>query len=237
MFSSFGVGCGMTWEDFKAFMREELCPNNEMQKLETEFWCHAMVRAGHAAYTDRFHELARLVPHLVTLENKKIERYIYGIAPQIHGMVAATKPTTIQSTILKAGVLTDEVIRNRSLRKNIEKRGNGEEPSRDGNVKDDNKRSRTRRAFAITTNPIRKEYTGLAPKCTNYNFYHNLETPCRMCMNYKCFRHFAKDCRARPRMVNPLNARNLTAARGPCFESGGTDHNKVAYPRLNRAPG
>nr|GFA61204.1 retrotransposon protein, putative, Ty3-gypsy subclass [Tanacetum cinerariifolium] len=37
-----------------------------MQKLETELWNHAMVGAGHAAYTDRFHELARLVPHLVT---------------------------------------------------------------------------------------------------------------------------------------------------------------------------
>ncbi|GKB62128.1 reverse transcriptase domain-containing protein [Tanacetum coccineum] len=26
---------GMTWEDFKTLMRGELCPNNEMQKLET----------------------------------------------------------------------------------------------------------------------------------------------------------------------------------------------------------
>ncbi|GKD59560.1 reverse transcriptase domain-containing protein, partial [Tanacetum coccineum] len=73
----------MTWEDFKTLMREELCPNNEMQKLETKFWCHAMVGAGHAAYTDRFHELTRLVPHLVTPENKMIKRYIYGLALQI----------------------------------------------------------------------------------------------------------------------------------------------------------
>ncbi|GJS34644.1 hypothetical protein Tco_0533026 [Tanacetum coccineum] len=42
--------------------------------------------AGHAAYTDRFHELARLVPHLVTPENKRFERYIYGLAPQIREM-------------------------------------------------------------------------------------------------------------------------------------------------------
>ncbi|GJR24528.1 nucleolar complex protein 3 [Tanacetum coccineum] len=35
---------------------------------------HAMVGAGHAAYTDRFHELARLVPHLVTPESRMIER-------------------------------------------------------------------------------------------------------------------------------------------------------------------
>ncbi|GJY99084.1 hypothetical protein Tco_0516514 [Tanacetum coccineum] len=57
--------------------------SHEMQKLETELWNHVMVGAGHAAYTDRFHELARLVPHLVTPESRKIERYVYGFALQI----------------------------------------------------------------------------------------------------------------------------------------------------------
>ncbi|GJY30871.1 putative reverse transcriptase domain-containing protein, partial [Tanacetum coccineum] len=38
------------------------------KNLEYELWNHAMVGAGHAAYSDRFHELARLVPHLVTPE-------------------------------------------------------------------------------------------------------------------------------------------------------------------------
>nr|GEX52852.1 putative reverse transcriptase domain, ribonuclease H-like domain, aspartic peptidase domain protein [Tanacetum cinerariifolium] len=42
--------------------------------VETELWNHAMVRVGHAAYTDRFHELSMLVPHLVTPESKKIKR-------------------------------------------------------------------------------------------------------------------------------------------------------------------
>ncbi|GJT94214.1 reverse transcriptase domain-containing protein, partial [Tanacetum coccineum] len=57
---------GMSWEDFKTLTREEFFPSNEMQKLETELWNYAMVGAGHAACTDRFHELARLVPHFVT---------------------------------------------------------------------------------------------------------------------------------------------------------------------------
>nr|GEW31866.1 putative reverse transcriptase domain-containing protein [Tanacetum cinerariifolium] len=35
-------------------------------------------RAGHAAYTDRFHQLARLVPYLVTPKSRKIERYVNG---------------------------------------------------------------------------------------------------------------------------------------------------------------
>nr|GEW06756.1 hypothetical protein [Tanacetum cinerariifolium]GEY50884.1 hypothetical protein [Tanacetum cinerariifolium] len=38
---------------------EEFYPSHEMQKLETELWNHAMVWAGHATYTNRFHELAR----------------------------------------------------------------------------------------------------------------------------------------------------------------------------------
>ncbi|GJY15754.1 putative reverse transcriptase domain-containing protein [Tanacetum coccineum] len=52
----------------------EFCPSHEMQKLESELWNHAMVGAGHAAYTDRFYELARLVPHLVTPESRMIKR-------------------------------------------------------------------------------------------------------------------------------------------------------------------
>nr|GEU46757.1 reverse transcriptase domain-containing protein [Tanacetum cinerariifolium] len=52
----------------------EFCPSHEMQKLETELWNHVMVRAGHDVYTDKFHELARLVPHLVTPKSRKIER-------------------------------------------------------------------------------------------------------------------------------------------------------------------
>ncbi|GJW06063.1 putative reverse transcriptase domain-containing protein [Tanacetum coccineum] len=115
---------GMTWEDFKTLTREELCLNNEMQKLETEFWCHAMIRA----------------------------------------MVEATEPRTIQSVVLKARMLTDEAIRNGSLKKNTEKRGNGGEPSRDGNSRDDNKKSKTGRAFATVTNPARRE---VGPRMVN----------------------------------------------------------------------
>nr|GEZ08949.1 reverse transcriptase domain-containing protein [Tanacetum cinerariifolium] len=93
-----------------------------MQKLETEFWCHAMVGAGHAMYTDQFHELSRLVPHLVTPENKIIKRYIYGLALQIRAMVAATEPTTIQSVVQKARMLADEAIKNGALKKIIKNR-------------------------------------------------------------------------------------------------------------------
>ncbi|GKC84098.1 putative reverse transcriptase domain-containing protein [Tanacetum coccineum] len=60
------IAISMSWNDFKFMMIQEFCPSHEMQKLESELWNHAMVGAGHAAYTDMFHELARLVPHLIS---------------------------------------------------------------------------------------------------------------------------------------------------------------------------
>ncbi|GKC44910.1 reverse transcriptase domain-containing protein [Tanacetum coccineum] len=72
------VAVSMSWNDFKFMMIQEFCPSHEMQKLEFELWNYDMAEAGHVAYTDRFHELARLVPHLVTPESRMIERYVYA---------------------------------------------------------------------------------------------------------------------------------------------------------------
>ncbi|GKC24786.1 putative reverse transcriptase domain-containing protein, partial [Tanacetum coccineum] len=127
------VAVSMSWNDFKFMMIQEFCPSHEMQKLESELWNHVMVGAGHAAYTDRFHELAR--------------------------MVAATEPKNIQKVVQISDALTDEAIRNGSNKK-VEKRGNMGEPSKDKNGRDDNKRARTGNDFATTVNPVGRENTG-----------------------------------------------------------------------------
>ncbi|GKF83752.1 hypothetical protein Tco_0248650, partial [Tanacetum coccineum] len=49
-----------------------------------------------------------LVLHLVTSESRMIERYVYGLASQICGMVATTEPNTIQKAVQISGALTDE---------------------------------------------------------------------------------------------------------------------------------
>nr|GFB52419.1 hypothetical protein [Tanacetum cinerariifolium] len=67
----------------------------------------------------------------------------------------------------------------------------------------------------------------------NCSLHHLPETHCRACFSCNCLGHLAKDCRVVPRMVNLVNARNPTTVRGACFECGGTDHCKAAYPRLN----
>ncbi|GJY02604.1 reverse transcriptase domain-containing protein [Tanacetum coccineum] len=105
-----GLANGMSWNDFKALMVEEFCPCNAMEKLESEFWNHKMVGANHAAYTDRFHELAKLVPHLVTPESYLIKSYIAGDMTgflSLGGMLyRATQPILFRMQILRAGILT-----------------------------------------------------------------------------------------------------------------------------------
>nr|GEW11337.1 hypothetical protein [Tanacetum cinerariifolium] len=59
-----------SWEDFKKLLMEEYCPDDEVEKLESEFWSHKMVGSDINGYTARFHELSRLVPHMVTPESQ-----------------------------------------------------------------------------------------------------------------------------------------------------------------------
>nr|GEZ68183.1 reverse transcriptase domain-containing protein [Tanacetum cinerariifolium] len=115
-------------------MIQEFYPSHEMQKLESELWNHTMVGVGHAAYTDRFHELARLIPHLVTIESRIIK-----------------------------SALTDEAVRKGSIKK-VEKRENVGEPSMDKSGMDDNKRTRTGNVFATTVNHVGRENMGAWPK-------------------------------------------------------------------------
>nr|GEY20967.1 putative reverse transcriptase domain-containing protein [Tanacetum cinerariifolium] len=129
-------------------------------RLETELWNHPMVGADHDAYTDRFHELARLVPHLVTLKSRMIERYVYGLTLQIRGMVAATEPKTIQK-----------------------------EPSNDKSGRDKNKRTRTGNVFPTTMNHVGRENIGyLLKDCRgvprNVNHVNARNPPVRAC--YEC---------------------------------------------------
>ncbi|GJW52824.1 putative reverse transcriptase domain-containing protein [Tanacetum coccineum] len=127
--------------------------------------------------------------------------------------------------------------KNGSIKKNPEKRRNKEEPSKDRNGRDDNKRTKTGNAFATTTNPVRRENTSTAPKCTTCNFYHPPKAPCRTCFNCNRLGNLAKDCRVVPRNVNPVNARNPAAARGVCFKCGAIDGGQGRRNNGNQARG
>nr|GFA89816.1 hypothetical protein [Tanacetum cinerariifolium] len=117
--------------------------------------------------------------------NRKIKRYVYGLALQIRGVVAATEPKTMQKEMHNSGALTDEAIKNGSVKK-VKKRGNVGEPSKDKNGRNDNKRTRTGNVFATTVSLVGRENTGTWPKSVprNVNPVNARNPPVRTC--YEC---------------------------------------------------
>lgn len=78
--------------------------------LEHELWNLKMEGAEVKAYTTRFNDVALLYQGMVTPESKKVERYIWGLAPQIKGMLLSSKPTTYLSAKRLAFQLTKNEI-------------------------------------------------------------------------------------------------------------------------------
>nr|GEU96110.1 hypothetical protein [Tanacetum cinerariifolium] len=104
-------------------------------------------------WNTQFHELANLVPHLVNPESKHI------------------------SAILKAGILTDKVVRCGTLTRSSEKRKEVEKTSKQGGSWKDNKREKVGKGFVMTS-PPRNENVSSYPKCAKCSAYHPEGGPC-----------------------------------------------------------
>ncbi|GJZ18984.1 reverse transcriptase domain-containing protein [Tanacetum coccineum] len=131
--------------------------------------------------------------------------YIAGLAPEIRGMLRATQPTTIQSAILRAGILTDEAFSCSTLTKGNEKRKGVEESSKQGGGRNDDKRVKVSKGFVEATT-YRNEYTGPHLKCAKCWTYHPEGRPCRVCFNCQKPGHIAMNCRMPIRQVALINA-------------------------------
>ncbi|GKB44592.1 hypothetical protein Tco_0889534 [Tanacetum coccineum] len=102
-------------------------------------------------YTARFHELARLVPHMVTPENQRVNRYIWGLAPEIKANVTSSRHTTIQSVVSMANCLTTDGIKDKIFKKeNAGNKNRLNDQFKNQGMNDKNKRQRIGRNFATT---------------------------------------------------------------------------------------
>ncbi|KAI3725351.1 hypothetical protein L1987_65137 [Smallanthus sonchifolius] len=105
------VAMALPWDELKRIMIEEFCPRNEMKKLEAEFWDLTQDSGESLAYTNRFHELSMLVPHMVTPLSRCIEKYIGDLPRQIQDTVLGRNPASLEDAIRLAATLTDNHVK------------------------------------------------------------------------------------------------------------------------------
>ncbi|KAI3704083.1 hypothetical protein L1987_74291 [Smallanthus sonchifolius] len=230
----------LSWEDLKAMMIEEYCPRNELQKIESEMWNLQMTGDDVAGYTDRFNELAILVPHMVTPEYKKVERYLWGLAPQIRGLVTSSNPMDAKSAITLAFKLRDNAVRDGLFKKKETEEGrSGEKRKWFGKPSNQNrnqsyKRPETMKAFVANT-VEQKGYLGARPRCDNCGYHHSGK--CTQCGKCKKYGHLAHDCGSN---TNPNKINQVAGKVNPgtermnqgCFECGDPKHFRKDCPKL-----
>ncbi|KAI3773630.1 hypothetical protein L1987_48160 [Smallanthus sonchifolius] len=214
----------LTWDEFKKMLIEEYCPRNELKKIEVEFWNLEMDGAEILDYTTRFQELSRVVPHLVTPEPKRIERYIWGLVPHIRGMVTSAKPTTMQSVIQLAGELTDEMVRNGILVKKGTVGNKSEKKAVKKTTGGPSKKRKFVKNYVVVTQG-KKVYNGNLPKCNRCNLHHTSQCAVVTCERCNRTGHLAKNCRV-----------NLEPQRSN-YECKETGHFRDRCPKLGRNGG
>ncbi|GJV95894.1 putative reverse transcriptase domain-containing protein [Tanacetum coccineum] len=91
-------------------------------------------------------------------------------------MIRATQPTTIQSAILRAGILTDEAVSYGTLTKGNKKRKGVEELRKHESRRNDDKRAKVSKGFVAATTH-RNEYARYLLKCAKCLAHHHKDRP------------------------------------------------------------
>ena len=99
------------WSSFRELVIKKYCPSNEQEKLQVQFLNLEMQGTDHATYVNRFLEFVPFVSHLVTPEANAINRYIWGLIPEIRGVVKSSRPATLDAAMEMGGTLTDDYVR------------------------------------------------------------------------------------------------------------------------------
>nr|XP_043619756.1 uncharacterized protein LOC122591560 [Erigeron canadensis] len=171
-----------SWEELQKMMRAEFCTKDTLQELEQEFWDLKMEGLEIEKYILRFNELARLVPHLASTEEKKIYRFIWGLIPEIRRDLTSKGPKTMSRATVLAKTLTKDIIRSGGLSENVEKGKRKAKEVVEKKVEPPSKKGKILMNYAVTAVPEPTRYSGAYPRCSHCNLHHT--GACPVC--YKC---------------------------------------------------
>ncbi|GJX37828.1 putative reverse transcriptase domain-containing protein [Tanacetum coccineum] len=184
-----------SWADMKKMMLEELCPSEEIQRLENELRSLKLRDTNIAAYTQWFNELALLCLEAVPSEKKKVELYIKGLPKNIKGETTSSNPAVLNDAVRMAHTLMEQKIQDKAERvaesnkikwESNNNQGGGSNNNRNknccnnnrGNYRDNNRHNqynnrRQGSARAMTTaQNDGVDQGGPAPNCNRYGLCH-----------------------------------------------------------------
>ncbi|XP_035845163.1 uncharacterized protein LOC118491463 [Helianthus annuus] len=208
----------LEWSKFVDLIKETYCPQNEVEKVESDFLSLVMKNMNCRQYVIDFNSLSRLVPYLITLEPKRIARFIGGLVPEIKGHVKASKPTSYRSVVDLSLSLTLDVLRNKSVKTEID----GKRKREDDNSQKSKKKGKF--GFQKKKNP---QGSSDRPVCKTCNRRH--EGQCRQdqhdrpCGIYKKKGHKTLDCKDLKDVV--------------CYGFNEKGHIKTNCPKNAKKPG
>ncbi|GJU13114.1 putative reverse transcriptase domain-containing protein [Tanacetum coccineum] len=235
---------GKSWTDMRKMMMEELCPGEEVRRLENELRSLKLRDTNIASYTQWFNELALLCSEAVPTEKKKVELYSKGLPENIKGETTSSKPAVLNEAICVAHTLMEQKNQDKAERvaennKRKWERNNNQSGNNNNrnNYKDNthhhqHNNRRQGNVKAMTTAPAKQGgHTGNKPFCNHckkrYIDYYTI-----VCNNCRKISHIASDYKGKA-VATGANAHPILT----CYECGEKGHSRNRCPKRNDPQG
>ncbi|KAI3753681.1 hypothetical protein L2E82_25742 [Cichorium intybus] len=210
-----GLAYTLNWEQFKLKFTEYYCSNNAMKGIEEEFLKLQQGSRTVQQYTLDFNEKARFAQHQVDTEERKMDRYLWGLKTQIREFLPSSRYTTFQQ-VAEAARSRERELQRQEEERRTEREVGGFKRKWEGKAVDTSQRS-------ITTG---SQVRGETKK--------NEERWCK-----KCRRKHTGECDSR----NPPSvcfqcgktghmARQCTESHPVCFNCGDSGHIRPNCPKM-----